>query len=421
MTLLDFILAVAKAIVIFSMVMTIVPVLIWMERKGAAYIQDRRGPNRAQILGVRLGGLVHSFADALKLLMKEDVTVAAACRPVYIAAPVVALFAATAAVAVVPFAPPIQIDDYVFSLQVADLPAGLVFAFAISSLSVYALMMAGWGSGNSYSLLSAMRSASQMISYELAMGLAALSLFILAGSLSLPQIIDDQTFWPWRWNIVREPLAFIIFFTAMVAEANRLPFDLPEGESELVAGFHTEYSSMRFAMFFMGEYAHIVVGSAILSAAFLGGWQVPFVESGWIAENANLVLAIGWPAAGLALIAVGGMVARGFKRRFGDMRDFERLIIGVPMIVAGLAALVAMPLCAGLAFPAWLPGALAFFAGLVAMFAKTMIVASAFIWIRWTLPRFRYDQLMRLGWLVLLPLAMLNALGTAVAVMYFGV
>ena len=417
---LDIIIAAAKTLVIFSMVMGLVPVLIWMERKGAAYIQDRRGPNRAAILGVRLGGLVHSLADAVKLLTKEEVSVAAASRPAYLAAPVVALFVATVTVAVVPFSEPADFGGFSFTLQVADLKAGLVYVFAMSSLGVYALVLAGWGSCNKYSLMGALRSCAQMISCELAMGLAALSIFILAGSLSLGDIVEDQTFWPWRWNAVRQPLAFLIFFAAMLAEANRLPFDLPEGESEIVAGYHTEYSSMRFAMFFMGEYAHIIVGSAIAATIFFGGWQFPLVESGWIRENANLVLAVLWPASGLALMAGGILVARRFRRKYFDARDFEPLILGLSAVAAGLALLAAIPLAAGAVFPAWVPSLLAFVIQVATLLVKTLVICATFIWIRWTLPRFRYDQLMGLGWKVLLPLGMANAVVTAVLVLWYG-
>lgn len=352
MNVVDIISAAVRVVVIFSMVMSLVPILIWMERKGAAYIQDRRGPNRAQILGIRLWGIIHSLADAVKLLTKEDVTVAGAYKPLAILAPILAFFVATSALAVVPFAEPFGFEGVTISLQIADLKVGLIYVFAMSSLGVYAIMLAGWASNNSFTMLGAMRAASQMISYELAMGMAALSIFILSGSFSLSDIIVDQGAWLWRWNIVRQPLAFIIFFTAMLAETNRLPFDLPEGESELVAGFHTEYSSMRFALFFMGEYAHIIVGSAIAATIFLGGWQIPFVKTEWLREQ--------------------------------------------------------------------IPDIAVFALQLIAMFAKVIFFCITFIWIRWTLPRFRYDQLMRLGWKVLLPLGMANAVVTAIAVLFFG-
>ncbi|MFH0799561.1 MAG: complex I subunit 1 family protein [Pseudomonadota bacterium] len=420
MSILDLTIAAAKVVLIFSMLLTLVPVLIWMERKGAAYIQDRRGPNRAEILGIRLGGLIHSLADAIKLLTKEDITVGAAYKPLYLAAPMLALFVATVTIAVVPFAEPLRIGGLTFSLQIADLKSGLIYVFAMGSLGVYALILAGWSSGGKYSLLAALRASSQMISYELAMGMSALAIFIVAGSFSLPDIIADQGAMVWRWNAVRQPLAFVIFFAAMLAETNRLPFDLPEGESELVAGYHTEYSSMRFAMFFMGEYAHIIAGSAILAAVFFGGWQFPFVAADAMRANAQAIIMIGWPVAAVATVIAGNALARRFKRRYGDRRDFEPLVFGLPVAVAGLAALVLYPMFGWSWFPGWAPGVFVFAVQLGVVLAKTIAIAAVFIWIRWTLPRFRYDQLMRLGWKVLLPLSMANVLATAVVVLLKG-
>lgn len=415
----DIILAVVKVVAIFSMTMGLVPLLIWMERKGAAYIQDRRGPNRAQILGVRLGGVIHSLADALKLLTKEEVTPARAVRPLALLAPVIALFVAIATIAVVPFAEPLTIGKITFTLQVADLRAGLIYVFAMSSLGVYALMLAGWASGSTFPVMGALRSASQMVSYELAMGMAALALFLVAGSFTLPDIVADQGWMPWQWNAIRQPVAFVVFFTAMLAEANRLPFDLPEGESEIVAGYHTEYSSMRFAMFFMGEYAHIVAGSAIVATLFFGGWQIPFADPVWIRENAQRILLVGLPLVGIAMILFGGELFRKKRRvHFGDLRDHELKILGAPLILLGVALVTQYALWSESDLPGWVPAVLVFVLQVAAVFVKTICIAAVFIWIRWTLPRFRYDQLMRLGWKVLLPLGMVNALATAAVVLW---
>lgn len=412
----DLIVASIKVIAIFSMVLGLVPLLIWMERKGAAYIQDRRGPNRAEILGIRLGGVIHSLADAIKLLTKEDVTVRAAYRPLYLVAPILALFVPCATVAVIPFAAPLEIGSFSFALQVADLRAGLVYVFAMSSLGVYALMLAGWSSGSKYPLISSLRAASQTISYELAMGLAALSLFIVAGSFSLPDIVADQGAFVLRWNAIRQPVAFILFFTAMLAEANRLPFDLPEGESEIVAGYHTEYSSMRFAMFFMGEYAHIIVGSAILATLFFGGWNVPFLSSEVMYKNFPLIVLIAWPMAGVGLLLFGGWLTGKFRRRYNDRRDFEPVIFGILAVAAGLLILFSYAAFGDVALPQWIANVSIFLLQVVMLLIKTLALCASFIWIRWTLPRFRYDQLMRLGWKVMLPLGMANALVTAVVV-----
>lgn len=420
MSIVDIIVAAAKVVVIFSMTLGLVPLLIWMERKGAAYIQDRRGPNRAEILGIRLGGLIHNVADAIKLLTKEEVTPARAIRPLALLAPAVALFVAVATIAVVPFAQPLSIGGFHFALQVADLHAGLIYVFAMSSLSVYALMLAGWSSGSTFPFLGALRSASQMVSYELAMGMAALALFIVSGSFTLPDIVADQGAMPWGWNAIRQPVAFLVFFTAMLAEANRLPFDLPEGESEIVAGYHTEYSSMRFAMFFMGEYAHIVAGSAIVATLFFGGWQIPGADPAWLHVHAMQVLLVAWPLAGVACLVVGGELFRRRTRRFGDLRDYETRVLGAPLILVGVALIVQHALWSESDLPGWAGTAAVFLLQVASVFAKTICLAAVFIWIRWTLPRFRYDQLMKLGWKVLLPLGMVNALVTAAVVLRFG-
>jgi NADH-quinone oxidoreductase subunit H len=411
----EYIAASIRVVIIFAMVMSAIPVMIWMERKGAAYIQDRRGPNRAQILGIRLGGLVHSLADALKLFTKTEIIGERAVRPLFLIAPLIAMSISVIIVAVVPFAQPTHAFDITFSLQVADLSGGLIFVVALSSLSVYALLIAGWASSGKYTFLGALRAASQMISYELSLALAIAAIFLVAGSFRLTDIVVEQGANPLTWNFIRQPLAFVIFVAALFAETNRLPFDLPEGESELVAGYHTEYSSMRFAMFFMGEYAHILVGSLIITTVFLGGWQIPFVNATSMTQNIDITLCAFGGLAGLILISLGTILLKRYGRRYGDARDYEVLVFGIPCLALGLA------LAVGAGYALWgsqtlLPDAaniIVFLIQLVIVFAKTMMCASLFIWVRWTLPRFRYDQLMRLGWKVLLPLGLLNLIATA--------
>jgi NADH-quinone oxidoreductase subunit H len=413
----DVVIIAVRSIAVFAVVVGLVPVLIWMERKGAAYIQDRRGPNRAQILGLRMGGFVHSIADAIKLITKEEVSPAAVYRPLYLAAPVVAFVVACLAVAVVPFTEPAWFWDRRIAFQIADLRAGLVYVLAVSSLGVYALFMAGWASNNKYSLLGALRASSQMISYELAMGLAVLAIFVVAGSLRLQDIVVDQGVIPWGWNLVRQPVAFVIFFTALLAEINRMPFDLPEGETELAGGYNVEYGSMRFAMFFVAEYVHIVVGSAVVAVLFLGGWQIPFVPSHAVLNNAAAIVFVGWPIMAALLMAVGMGLALRFNRRFGDSRDYEPLVFGVPLLLVGASLLVLFHIFGGGILPSWAPEVLRFAFQLGIMLIKTVALCAMFIWIRWSLPRFRYDQLMRLGWKGMLPLAMANVLVTAVVML----
>lgn len=413
----DIAMVAAKVVAIFAFMLSLVPVLIWMERKGAAYIQDRRGPNRAAIFGLRLGGLLHSLADSIKLLAKEEVAAGAVSRPLYYLAPVLAFFVATVTVAVVPFAEPVSMAGYSLSLQVADLQAGLIYVFAMSSLGVYAIVLAGWASNNKYSLLGALRASAQFISYELAMGFAAVAIFIVAGSLRLSDIIADQGALPWHWNVVRQPLAFLIFFAALVAQTNRLPFDLPEGEAEIVAGYHVEYSSMRFAMFFIAEYAHIIVGSAIVATLFFGGWQVPFVTADGIRANAAQIVAIGWPAASALCVFLGGAIALRFERRYHDARDYEPLVLGAPLSLVGIALAVVYLLSGSWELLPWAPAAVAFLIQMAMIFAKTIFICAVFIWLRWTLPRFRYDQIMRLGWKAMLPLGVLNVIATTFIVL----
>jgi NADH-quinone oxidoreductase subunit H len=411
----EYIAAGIRVTIIFTMVMGIIPVMIWMERKGAAYIQDRRGPNRAQILGIRLGGLIHSLADALKLFTKTEITGNKAVRPLFLIAPLIAMSISVIIVAVIPFAQPTQAFGIPLSLQAVDLSGGLIFVVAFSSLSVYALLLAGWASSGKYTFLGALRAASQMISYELSLALAVAAIFLVAGSFKLTDIVIEQGVNPLTWNFIRQPLAFLIFMVALFAETNRLPFDLPEGESELVAGYHTEYSSMRFAMFFMGEYAHIVVGSLIITTVFLGGWQIPFIDVAQMMSHIDITLCSAGLIAGIPLTLLGLILLKRYKRRYLDARDFEVLVFGLPSLALGLALII------GAGYALWgsrtlLPDAayiVVFLIQLAVVFAKTMACASIFIWVRWTLPRFRYDQLMRLGWKVLLPLGLLNLIATA--------
>ncbi|MDO8462019.1 MAG: NADH-quinone oxidoreductase subunit NuoH [Deltaproteobacteria bacterium] len=341
-----------KVLIIPMLVINLIPLLIWMERKVSAYIQDRRGPNRAAILGVRLGGLIHNIADVIKLFTKEDIVPAGANKFYFILAPAILMFVSFVAVAVIPFADTITLNDgNIFSFQLADLNVGLLYILAISSLSVYSILLAGWSSNNKYAFLGGLRASSQMISYEITMGLAVVAILMLAGSASLNDIVRDQGPLPWHWNIFRQPLAFFLFLAASYAETNRTPFDLPEGESEIVAGYHVEYSSMKFALFFMGEYAAMVIASAVTASLFLGGWQVPFFST-----EALRVLA----------------------------PDF------LPPVA--FAALVQATV----------------------FLAKILFFCFLFVWVRWTLPRFRYDQLMRFGWQFMLPLALFNILVTGV-------
>lgn len=318
-----------------------VPIILWVERRGAGLIQDRPGPNRVGFFGWRAFGLGQPLADALKFFFKEDVTPDHVDAFLYTIAPWIVMFSALVGFAVIPYGPTIPVAGRRIPLVGADVPIGALFIFAMAGLSVYGIVLAGWASNNKYSLMGGFRSAAQVISYELAMTTAAAGVFLSSASLRLTQVVASQQTSLLRWNVVPQFFGFVVFAIAAFAETNRVPFDLAEAEAELVAGYHTEYSSFKFAAFFMAEYVAMTVASAFIVTMYFGGWSLPFFHP-----------------QGLA----GGIVS-------------------------------------------------------VAVFAaKTAFFLWVFVWVRWTLPRFRYDQLMKLGWKVLLPLAFANLLWTAVLV-----
>ncbi|MBK7770161.1 MAG: NADH-quinone oxidoreductase subunit H [bacterium] len=416
----------AKIVFMFLLIMGMVPALIWAERKGAAYIQDRTGPNRASIGGVRLAGLVHPIADVLKLVFKEDITPTGRHRALYNLAPWLVMTVAVSTYAVIPFGDYLEIGGKRFPLVVADLQVGLLYVLAVASLGTYGVVLAGWAANNKFTFLGGIRATAQMISYEISMGLAIMGLMLIFGSLRLTDIVAGQGellfgFLP-RWGVVLQPLGFILFITSVYAETNRNPFDLPEGESEIVAGYHLEYSSLKFALFFMAEYCHMVVGAAMISALYFGGYQIPWLPRPALEQHAGLLLVIML----LAIIAVSLLFAVLFLRRvqrekgkFGDARDRE------PVLGAGLWLVTAALAAGALLLRPWEIGpagasvaATVFQVG--AFVSKVVFFAWLFIWVRWTLPRFRYDQLMRLGWKVMLPLGLANLVVTALVVAAVG-
>ena len=332
--------AIVKMLVIFGVYLVTVALLTLAERKVAAWIQDRRGPNR-----VGPGGLLQPAADGLKNFMKEENEPAGAYRPIFILAPALAFIPALVAWAVIPFASPLPTPWGLVDMVLADLPIGYLFVLAISSLGAYGITLAGWSSNNKYALLGGLRGAAQLVSYEIALGMSIIPVLLLAGNVSLSAIVQQQA--SSVWNALSLTLAWFVFLVAAFAETNRLPFDLPEAESELVAGFHTEYSSMKFSMFFIAEYAAMLTMSALMATLFFGGWDLPFTS--W--DNTP------------------------------------------PWTVAKtLVTLV--------------------------MFAlKTLFFVFTYMWVRWTVPRFRYDQLMALGWRVLLPLMLAYIVIVAAAVL----
>ena len=354
---LDLAIVAAKAFLVLFMVLNLAGVLGWVERKGSALIQDRIGANRASVLGFAGMGLVNTLmADPIKMLTKEDFIPEHGDRLLHTLAPCLALFPALVTFAVIPFGDVLVVGGREINLQVANLNIGILYIFAMASLSVYGIVIGAWASNNKFSLLGGVRGAAQMVSYEIAMGLSVIGIVMVYGTLEPQAMVRAQgeLLWGWlpAWGVVRQPLAFLLFFTAAIAETKRIPFDLPEGESELVAGYHVEYSGGKFLMFFAGEFAEVVTAAGLVTTLFAGGWQVPY------------------------------LLRDGFHFPWGGVCLLAPLTVTIFQVAA--------------------------FAVKVLFFCWLLIV------LRWTLPRFRYDQIMRLGWKMLLPGALLNLFLTAV-------
>jgi NADH-quinone oxidoreductase subunit H len=398
-----------------------VPLLVWGERKGAAFFQDRTGPNRAEILGIRLGGIIHPFADVAKLLGKEDWIPERVNRFYYEVGPFLALFVSMLPFSIIPLADQLNVGGRVIEMRPVTLNVGILYVLAITSFHVYAIVLGGWGSNNTYSLIGSLRATAQTVSYEVAMGLSIIGVLMIAQTLDLGEIVRRQGglvlgFVP-RWNVFLQPLGFLLFFITVLAETNRTPFDLPEGESEIV-GFHVEYSSMRFAFYFMGEYIAMVAGSAVIATLYFGGWQVPWLGTETLRANALLVARVS-----LGLLAAGALVAaylfRGYGGRlaklYADRRRREAKVLGMLSIFVAALCLIALAFLSGLRpLGAQIVVAIVQFSVLM---AKTLAFGFLFIWVRWTLPRFRYDQLMGLGWKSLIPLGLVNILVTGLVLL----
>jgi NADH-quinone oxidoreductase subunit H len=333
---------VVKMIIVFTIYMIGVALLTLAERKISAWMQDRYGPNRVG------KGWLQPAADGLKNIMKEESYPGDVYTPIFILAPAMAFIPALIAWAVIPFGAPWDSPWGRIDLALAPLPIGFLFILAITSIGIYGIVLAGWSSNNKYSLLGGIRSSAQMVSYEIAMGMATIPVLLLAGNVSLSRIVDQQAMvGPLSWNAATATIAWIIFLIAAFAETNRLPFDLPEAESELITGYHSEYSAMKFSMFFIAEYANMVTASALMATLFFGGWDIPFTRWDNLAPH------------------------------------------------TGLKTLLTTLL----------------------FFGKIMFFVFLYMWIRWTLPRFRYDQLMSLGWKILLPLALTYIMVLASAIL----
>jgi NADH-quinone oxidoreductase subunit H len=381
-----FLLSIIKAAVVAFVLLTTLAYLQWVERKVIAHIQVRMGPSR-----VGPHGLLQPLADVIKLITKEDLIPPYVNKFVYLLAPFLAVTMALISISVIPFGTEIRVFGQTTLMQLTDVNIGLLLVLAVSSMGVYGIALAGWASNNKYALLGGLRSSAQMISYELPMSLAIASPLLLCNTLSLRQIVETQAGSVVHWNILPQIVSFFVFLIAGFAETNRVPFDLPEAENELVAGFHTEYSSMKFAAFFMAEYANMVTVSCMTAILFLGGWQ-PLFPVRW---GSNYVPAAVFAAGAVLTIYHGLHPAR--------KRDRLTLpVVGVVFLV--IAALFLFPPAQAALIP------LFWFA------AKVGLILFLYIWIRGTLPRFRYDQLMGFAWKVLFPIALGNLLITAFVV-----
>ena len=328
-------------VVIFLISLVVAMYSTYAERKLAAFFQDRVGPNRAGP-----GGMFQPLADGVKMFMKEEIIPTRASGLLFIVGPSLAIMTACIGSAVIPWGQAITIGSRVIPLQVTDINVGILYIFGVVSLGVYGIMIGGWASNNKYSLLGAIRAASQNISYEISMGLSIIALLMVTGTLSLKEITEQQH--GWHWNILRQPLGFIIFIVCAFAETNRSPFDLPECETELVGGYHTEYSSMKLGFYLFAEYINMFISSAVMATLYWGGYNYPGMD--WMAAHVGPVIA--------------------------------------PLI------------------------------GVAVMFAKVFAFIFFFMWVRWTIPRFRYDQLMNLGWKTLIPLAILNIVLTGLFITF---
>jgi NADH-quinone oxidoreductase subunit H len=392
------IVSLVKIVVLIFIALTTLAYLTWFERKVVAHIQSRWGPYRT---GPH--GLLQPLADGLKFLFKEDPAPAGASRLVYFLAPFLALSLALTSLAVIPFGPKeIVILGHRTPLAIVDLNIGLLVLFAITSLGVYGVALAGWSSNSKYPLLGGLRSSAQMISYELALTMSVVGVLLLAGTFNLREIIESQSGTHWgfvpRWNIFAGPfpqiIGFFCFFTAAIAETNRLPFDLAEAESELVAGFHTEYASFKFAMFFMAEYASMITVSCLATILFFGGWLSPFGQSGVWAWTLFL------PS---ALLGLSGLYL------IWDGIRYETVFGKIMLPVLGITLVALAVFCA-------FGGVNEFVQGPFWFLLKVLIFLFIYVWVRGTLPRFRYDQLMAVGWKLLLPLSIANVVLTSLAI-----
>lgn len=424
MTWIDVALITFRYLLAIVFILSLAPLLIWADRKVSSWIQDRPGPERAAIGPFRLAGLIHPLADAIKLIGKEDIIPTRVNRFYYLLAPciVVGVFAATAAI--IPWWDTVVMPNgYRFGGATLDINPGILWFFAIVSLTVYGVIFAGWSSNNKFSLLGAMRASAAVLSYEIPMGLAAIAAVMTYGTVSLNAMCVAQGgewlgFIP-KWGIFVQPIAAIIFIVCAFAETNRAPFDLAEAESELVAGYHTEYSALKWGMFMFAEYGAMTVSSAMIAILFFGGWQVPFLTTTELVANAQVLSQWILGLTFIATLVLTALFLGAFFRgvgRWKDWRDYESLILAILVLGAGATALLGMFVLMAVQLPDWYGPIFAAVVQFHALVAKIVFWTFVFVWVRWTLPRFRYDQVMNLGWKSMLPLALVNILVTGLLI-----
>ncbi|MGD0922019.1 MAG: NADH-quinone oxidoreductase subunit NuoH [Terriglobia bacterium] len=377
------ILATVKIVIVLLVLAGLVAYLVYLERKVLAFIQARLGPMR-----VGPWGLLQPVADGIKLLLKEDLIPAGADRWVFLLAPVISIVAAFTVFAAVPFAG---------NFFITDINIGILFILAVSSLGIYGIILGGWSSNSHYPLLGALRSSAQLVSYEVAAGMAIVGVLLISNSLSMVEIVQNQQKMG-VWNVFLQPVAFVIYVIATLAETNRNPFDLPEAESELTAGFHTEYSGFRFALYFLAEYTNMVLVSCIAVTLFFGGWLRPF-------PNVRALDVLNY-APPVALVGAAAFILwLGLQSRVAMERYFFAGLGALCLLLAGLVAI---------------PVALHAVQGIFWFTVKILAFLYAFIWYRGTFPRYRYDQLMNVGWRVMIPLALANVIVTAILRYWLG-
>jgi len=357
----EYALELAKVFFMVGVVMGMASILTWMERKQSAVMQDRIGANRADIFGLRVLGLFHIIADTVKMFTKQDFVPPQGNRFLHTIAPAIALFFALLTFAAIPFGGVYSLAGFDISLQILNINAGILFVFAMMSMGIYGFVLGGWASANNYALLGGLRASAQMISYEITMGATVIGLIMVYGTLEMQQInlAQGDLLWGWlpMWGVLLQPVGCILFMTAAMAETKRVPFDVPEGESEII-GYFVEYSGMRFGMFFLTDFIETVLAAMLTTSLFFGGWQVPYLYNS------------------------------GFEFPWGG------------------------------SFP--LPIAVVMLLQVAAFLTKTFFFCAFFLLVRWTLPRFRWDQLMRLGWTIMLPIALLNIVVTGLILLRVG-